>query len=525
MTATHASSSKGNGPLLLLGLAGAGAVAWIMTHGKTASAAPAPTAAAKKPASKPTSELSEYLKQQMALALGMLGVDPTTGKLNGAANAEAIQFATSVVGQLKAEGFPDAAAALQVYIDQAAKAVPTPASAAPIAASLPAGLTQDQKDYIARAMVLSRDPDQIGLLISWLKTLAPSPERDSSIQMAQALALQLASAQSTSTTLQKIDAVIKAPDAAGVQQAASAPQSALPPIPISPPAAAAPPKPPPIVIPPAPPGTTVPSFVPVQAAAPPASPLPSAPVSVPTTPIPQAVPAAATPEELAAKAMILNLGLTQAKYGIKPAKGKEDKSLVKKFQQLVGAAQDGLAGPATFILAAAKGAVALPFVYYWPSTATAATVAQYRDSLSKVADKLDSVGRSAEAATLRVSLSRETGQSGINGPAFGASTPAPPVTPAPVAAPKPVATPVMVSDPAPGNPTLKKGDKGTMVTSWQTRLNKKGTNWPGANIKADGDFGPASDTATKNFQTSQGLTADGIVGPNTRIAAVKAGIW
>ncbi|MXV18533.1 peptidoglycan-binding domain-containing protein [Deinococcus xianganensis] len=37
-------------------------------------------------------------------------------------------------------------------------------------------------------------------------------------------------------------------------------------------------------------------------------------------------------------------------------------------------------------------------------------------------------------------------------------------------------------------------------------------------VTVDGSFGPSTESAVKSFQTSKGLTADGIVGPNTWLA-------
>lgn len=53
--------------------------------------------------------------------------------------------------------------------------------------------------------------------------------------------------------------------------------------------------------------------------------------------------------------------------------------------------------------------------------------------------------------------------------------------------------------------TLKKGSKGESVKTLQTALG----------IKADGDFGPGTEKAVKEFQKKNSLTADGIVGPKT----------
>lgn len=443
---------------------------------------PSPTSA---PTNRPTSELSEHLRQQMAEALGRLGVNPSSGQIMPGADAEAIRYATGVIGQLKAEGFHEAAKYLQNFTDLAAKTVQTPEEAAPVAAALPAGLTQEQKEYIARIMTLSRDPNAIASLIEWMKKLAPSPERDTAIQMAQALALQLAAAQSTAGALGQIEEVIKASTPEAVAAAAAAAPVALPSIPITPMAV---PSPSPVPISPAassaPTAPTVLDFdpskmpllkqgmsqpkaiiqlwqrnvgvtadgifgpnttaatkrwqtgrglvadgivgpkswyafankpLPATAAQAATSSLPNKPVVVPSRPVPQPMPASATPEEIAARNMMSHLTLVQSQKGVTGAKGKEDKMLVKKFQGLVGTTADGLAGPTTFILAAGKGAVNLPFVYYWPKNATAKMVLAYRESLNRIADKMASLGRNDEANQLRQSASRERGQSGIQG--------------------------------------------------------------------------------------------------------------
>lgn len=53
--------------------------------------------------------------------------------------------------------------------------------------------------------------------------------------------------------------------------------------------------------------------------------------------------------------------------------------------------------------------------------------------------------------------------------------------------------------------TLRKGSKGPNVIKLQNALH----------ITADGDFGAGTETALKKWQASNGLTADGIAGPNT----------
>lgn len=54
--------------------------------------------------------------------------------------------------------------------------------------------------------------------------------------------------------------------------------------------------------------------------------------------------------------------------------------------------------------------------------------------------------------------------------------------------------------------TIRQGSKGESVKEWQRIV---------GGIAVDGSFGPATVTATKNWQKAHGLTADGVVGPQT----------
>lgn len=56
----------------------------------------------------------------------------------------------------------------------------------------------------------------------------------------------------------------------------------------------------------------------------------------------------------------------------------------------------------------------------------------------------------------------------------------------------------------------QQGDSGAKVRAVQSQLNESG-----AGIAVDGVFGPATATAVKNFQSKNGLSADGIVGDYT----------
>jgi hypothetical protein len=64
----------------------------------------------------------------------------------------------------------------------------------------------------------------------------------------------------------------------------------------------------------------------------------------------------------------------------------------------------------------------------------------------------------------------------------------------------------------PSQATFRKGDKGNGVKEIQEALNAA----LHLKLVADGDFGPATESAVKAFQALNGLTADGIVGPATR---------
>jgi len=64
----------------------------------------------------------------------------------------------------------------------------------------------------------------------------------------------------------------------------------------------------------------------------------------------------------------------------------------------------------------------------------------------------------------------------------------------------------------PNNQTLKKGNTGEIVVTLQNLLVEKGYI---EGDYVDGDFGPGTNSAVKQFQTENNLTADGIVGPAT----------
>lgn len=59
-------------------------------------------------------------------------------------------------------------------------------------------------------------------------------------------------------------------------------------------------------------------------------------------------------------------------------------------------------------------------------------------------------------------------------------------------------------------PTLKRGSKGAAVKEAQGHLNRHG-----AHLNIDGDFGPKTEAATRNFQEARHIGVDGIIGPIT----------
>ena len=60
-------------------------------------------------------------------------------------------------------------------------------------------------------------------------------------------------------------------------------------------------------------------------------------------------------------------------------------------------------------------------------------------------------------------------------------------------------------------PTLKNGSKGEAVKGLQNALTVRS---PYA-VAIDGEFGPGTENAVKEFQGGAGLDADGVVGPDT----------
>jgi peptidoglycan hydrolase-like protein with peptidoglycan-binding domain len=65
--------------------------------------------------------------------------------------------------------------------------------------------------------------------------------------------------------------------------------------------------------------------------------------------------------------------------------------------------------------------------------------------------------------------------------------------------------------PNPGQPTISQGATGDAVRRLQRALRRT----PNLGLVVDGVFGPATETAVKDFQQGAGLVVDGVVGPQT----------
>lgn len=454
-------------PLIPLGI---GAVAlFLLARGKgatsTYSQAPADgSSPAVKEGAAPAKgwqDMPPALQEQVANALGALGVSPSTGELSGGpVSADAIKLATQTAALCESQGFYDVAKELRRLITQAAPKVATPPEATPIKAAAPPGLSAAQIEAIARTLTLDRDPAAIQALIVMLQKLPPSPERDHYIQMAQALLLQLQAAQSTTQTMQQIDQVIKS---AGLPQI----QQAIQPLPA-------------VVIPIALPTPTLPVL---QLPALPAIPsTPSAPSPIPS--------AAVTPLSLKAATgtRVLKSGATGA-----------DVLAWQKILKL-----DGF----TSLVADGK---------YGPLTVAATKAWQKQRGLT--ADGVVGPATRAKIGSLPMQVDPTAAA-----PALPSSAP-PPTASAPIASPtgltldkfadpSPAARNIKKGD---KGEDVKSWQR--ILKAFGYNLGAYGPNKDGV----DGDFGAGVDTATRAFQTA-GLTRyrdtrikpDGVVGPITR---------
>lgn len=138
--------------------------------------------------------------------------------------------------------------------------------------------------------------------------------------------------------------------------------------------------------------------------------LPAAPLSVPASPSPQPDPKPKTALTVAAEALAAHLLALQKNHGVKGSKGRQDMTLVKRFQSEAGGVADGYPGVGTLVAMAKAGVGTLPAVMYWPKNSTlSAALSDYRAALGAVASAARAAGYATLAAQIEASAARETG--------------------------------------------------------------------------------------------------------------------
>src|SRR5262245_10733961 len=370
------------------------------------------------------------LQAEMVSAMMALGGD-STGVGRGPVPAEAIRNATELSSRLDKAGFPEAAAAMRGYAQQAGKLLPSTTTPAVVIPGVPPAMAA----AIQRALELERDPAKLEALKAALKVLPASAERDMLIGALDALILQIKTAQAISTAATEIDEQLKNP-------------------PVSP------------VVTPSLPATgrvlklTTPNMTGADVAAwqqvliasgyavtadgvfgpktdaatidwqkkrgltgdGDVGPLtlakvgtpPTAPLTVPSTPSPRPDPAPKTATQVAAEALAVHLLALQAKHGVSGSKGRQDTTLVKRFQSAVGGVADGLPGTNTMLALAQNGVGILPAVTDWPKAGTKSQdLPAYRQKLQAIASQARAAGYPTLASQIEASAARETGAGGL----------------------------------------------------------------------------------------------------------------
>jgi peptidoglycan hydrolase-like protein with peptidoglycan-binding domain len=383
------------------------------------------------------------LQQEMIAVMQSLGVD-ASGVVRGPVTAEAVRRATELSSRLDQAGYPEAGAAMRGYAQQASKMLPAPATPAPAIPGVPPALMAQ----IQRALELERDPAKLEALRTSLAVLPQSPERDMLVGALDALILQIRSAQAISQAATAIDQMT---------QPGGVPATPTP-IPTVIPALATTSTRILKLVSPNMKGEDVRAWQLVLLAAGytlgkggadgvfgpdtdlatkdwqkkrglepdgdvgPATRAaigrpPTAPLAVPATASPQPDPKPKTALEVAAEAVAVHLLQLQSKYGVAGSKGRQDLTLVKRFQTAAGAtgkSVDGLPGPGTMVALAKAGIGKLPGVMYWPKAGTKAKdLPAYRSQLNTLAQAARSRGLVTLAAQLEASAAAEAGAGGL----------------------------------------------------------------------------------------------------------------
>lgn len=382
------------------------------------------------------------LQQEMTEVMMQLGVD-SAGNVRGPVTAEAVRHATELSSRLEQAGYPEAAALIRQYATTASKMIPRPAPSQQ-APAIP-GVPPDVMAQISRALELERDPAKLEILRNALTALPPSAERNMAIGALDALILQIRTQQAVTSAAVDIDQMIKSPGlpqhpalSQPIPRAVTQPSGAPRMLKLTSPmmkgedvkvwqgvlaGSGYPMKVDGIYGP----GTMAATkdwqtkhglkadgIVGPQTRAKIGSP-PTAPTSVPARPQPARPPAAKSTREIAGDAMVTHLLALQKKYGVKGSKGKQDVTLVKRFQKEVGGVADGLPGVNTMLSAAQAGIGTLPKVMYWGKTATRnRDLPTYKTNLGAIAQKAQSLGLATLAAQILQSAAAEDGSGGLS---------------------------------------------------------------------------------------------------------------
>lgn len=373
------------------------------------------------------------LQQELVAAMMALGVD-SSGVVRGPVTADSIRRATELSSRLDQAGYPEAGATLRGYAQQAGKLLPSAPTAAPVIPGVPPATAA----AIARALELERDPAKLEALKAGLQKLPPSAERDMYIGALDALILQVRTAQAVSQAATDIEQMTAAATAAVAPAAAAATGNRV--LKLTSPNMK---------------GEDVRAWQlvllssgydlgkagadgvfgtgtdtatkdwqkkrgltadgdvgPGTRAA--IGRPPTAPLNVPATAAPRPDPAPKSALEVSAESVATHLRALQAKYGVAGSKGKQDVTLVKRFQSAAGGSADGYPGVGTMLALARAGQGQLPAVMYWPKGGTRAKdLPKYRVDLQAIASAARQKGLTTLASQIEASAARETGAGGL----------------------------------------------------------------------------------------------------------------